>query len=150
MDIIYRHMGVAGILIAAAGACAVFIGGVIGIPVEVQVLDTIHVTEFVTNLPTLIIGSVGVIGGLILLTPGAVVASGAVANDKSKWHALLKYDDEVALVVNKLKPLGQKWVDEFVCSYIALDDRKYLPLLVRKIIAAARAEHERNNQGSSS
>ncbi len=58
--------------------------------------------------------------------------------DRNKWDALVKYDDDVALAVEQLKPLGQQWIDELAASYLALNEKHYLPNLVQKIIAAAR------------
>jgi hypothetical protein len=43
---------------------------------------------------------------------------GNVTYDKNKWNALVKYDEEIALTVDKLTPLGQRWVDEFASSYL--------------------------------
>lgn len=62
--------------------------------------------------------------------------------DREKWAALLKYDDEIAMIAEKLQPLGQKWVDEFAQSYLVLNDKKYLPNIVQKIIRDARMEAE--------
>lgn len=140
-------MGAAGILVAAAGGLAVVLGGVVGIPTNVHLVGDLTYTEYVTNLPTLIIGGIGVITGAILFAADAVVG----ANMSRRRNALMKYDDEIAMVVEKLKPLGQKWVDEFVHSYVVLNDKSYLPSLVQKIIAGARAERDAavgsNNSG---
>lgn len=60
--------------------------------------------------------------------------------DVEKWEALMKYDDDIAMVVQKLRPLGQKWIDELAKSYLAINDKKYLLPIVQKIIKAARDE----------
>lgn len=60
--------------------------------------------------------------------------------DKAKWDALLKYDANIAQIAEKLKPLGEKWVNEFGAAYLVLNDKQYLPAIVQKIIADARAE----------
>jgi len=60
--------------------------------------------------------------------------------DVEKWRALTKYDPEIAAISDKLLPLGQKRVDEFARSYLALNDKQYLPSIVRKILDDARAE----------
>jgi hypothetical protein len=60
--------------------------------------------------------------------------------DRQKWEALTKYDPEIAAIANKLNQLGQKWVDEFARAYLALNDKQYLPNIVQKLIADARAE----------
>jgi hypothetical protein len=60
--------------------------------------------------------------------------------DREKWNALLEYDDLIAEIARKLRPLGQKWLDEFAASYLAINDKSYLPVIVQKIIAKAKAE----------
>jgi len=60
--------------------------------------------------------------------------------DRDKWNALLEYDDLIAEIVRKLRPLGQKWIDELAASYLAINDKSYLPAIVQKIIAKAKAE----------
>ena len=66
--------------------------------------------------------------------------------DGNKWNALVKYDDDIALAVEKLKPLGQQRIDELAASYLALNDKRYLPNLVQNIIAEARKEDEKRGQ----
>lgn len=70
--------------------------------------------------------------------------------DRAKWEALLKYDDDVASVAEKLRPLGPKWLDEFASSYLALNDKQYISSIEQKIVAAAsaaaKAEAERQEQ----
>jgi hypothetical protein len=62
--------------------------------------------------------------------------------DRLKWAALLKYDPQLAAIAEKLLPLGQKWVDEFAASYLAINDKGYLPSIVSKIISDAKKEDE--------
>ena len=62
--------------------------------------------------------------------------------DRTKWETLIQYDDDIALVAERLRPLGQKWLDEFASSYLALNDKNYLSEIERKIVAAAGAEAE--------
>ncbi len=66
--------------------------------------------------------------------------------DRAKWNALLQYDKDISAVAEKLKPLGEKWVDELASSYLALNDKTYLPEIERKIVVAARAEAEDNER----
>jgi hypothetical protein len=66
--------------------------------------------------------------------------------DRTKWNALLKYDPELAIVADKLRPLGQKWVDEFAAAYLAINEKSYLPSIISKIIADARKEDERQQR----
>ena len=60
--------------------------------------------------------------------------------DRAKWNALVQYDNDIAAVAERLQPLGQKWLDEFASSYLALNDKQYLPSIEQKIVAAAHAE----------
>jgi hypothetical protein len=60
--------------------------------------------------------------------------------DREKWQALERYDPELAMIASKLRVLGDKWVDEFARAYLALNDKKYLPNIVQKIIDDARLE----------
>ena len=62
--------------------------------------------------------------------------------DRARWDALLKRDPQLGMVADKLRPLGQKWVDKFAASYLATNDKSRLPTLVSKIIADARKEFE--------
>ena len=62
--------------------------------------------------------------------------------DQARWDALLNRDAQLNMVVNKLRPLGQKWVDKFAASYLAANDRRHLPSLVSRIIADAKREFE--------
>ena len=66
--------------------------------------------------------------------------------DVAKWSALLNYDAEIALVAEKLKPLGDKWVDKFATSYLVLNDKSYLLNIAEKIIAEARGASERQKR----
>ena len=66
--------------------------------------------------------------------------------DRAKWNALVQYDKDIALMAEKLQPLGQKWLDEFASSYLVLNDKTYLPEIERKIVAAARSEAEQNKR----
>ena len=68
--------------------------------------------------------------------------------DRAKWSALLKYDRDIALIADKLRPLGQKWMDEFASSYLALNDKQYLLEIENKIIVAARKEAEEKEQNA--
>lgn len=74
------------------------------------------------------------------LAKGAVPSSRPKPYDVDKWSALLKCDDDLAKVVEKLRLLGENCVDELARSYLLLNDKKYLPDIVRRIIADARAE----------
>jgi hypothetical protein len=62
--------------------------------------------------------------------------------DRQKWNALLEHDSLIAEIARKLTPLGQKRLDEFAATYLALNDKRDLPVIVQKIIAQARNENE--------
>lgn len=62
--------------------------------------------------------------------------------DRAQWDALLKRDPQLCVVADKLRPLGEKWVDKFAASYLAMRDRNHLPAIVSGIIAEARKEFE--------
>lgn len=66
--------------------------------------------------------------------------------DRAKWNALVQYDKDIAFMAEKLRPLGQKWMDEFASSYLALNDKTYLPEIERKIVASAKLETEENER----
>lgn len=58
--------------------------------------------------------------------------------DQEKWRTLLQYDKEIALAAEKLRPLGEKWVDQFAHDFLALNDKRYLRDIIRKVITDAR------------
>ena len=64
--------------------------------------------------------------------------------DKQKWAALVKYDDEIAIVANRIRPLRKEWEDELARAYLALNDKSYLARIEEKIRADARTETARS------
>lgn len=64
--------------------------------------------------------------------------------DRVKWNALLQYDEDIASVAARLRPLGERWLDDFASSYLALNDKQYLPAIEQKIVSAAKAEIDKN------
>jgi hypothetical protein len=73
-------------------------------------------------------------------------SSGGAPFDRAKWNALVQYDKDIAAIAERLQPLGGKWLDEFASSYLALNDKKYIPNIEQKIVAAAKAETEENER----
>jgi hypothetical protein len=65
------------------------------------------------------------------------------AYDRRKWNALVEYDEDIGRVANALGPYGEKYVDQFAAAYLALNDKQYLPVIVKKIIATAQEERAR-------
>jgi hypothetical protein len=58
--------------------------------------------------------------------------------DVDQWSVLLKCDDDLAKVAEKIRLLGDNCVDELARPYLLLNDKKYLPDIVRQIIADSR------------
>src|SRR5258706_15784993 len=69
---------------------------------------------------------------------------GLYSYDKQKWHALLSSDADISRLAKVLEPYGQKYVDEFAAAYLALNDKDYLPMILRKVIASARRDSGQN------
>src|SRR5262249_14514948 len=59
--------------------------------------------------------------------------------DRAKWNALVKYDSEVGAVVERIRPLGQRWVEECAREYVALNDKQYLQVMADRVIEQAAA-----------
>jgi hypothetical protein len=67
-------------------------------------------------------------------------ARGIPSYDKQRWRALLSSDADISRLAAALAPYGQKYVDEFAAAYLVLNDKDYLPMILRKIIASARRD----------
>jgi len=63
-----------------------------------------------------------------------------VSFNRAKWDALVEYDAEIAAAADQVRPLGQKWLDEFATAVLALDDKHYLPTIASRILSRAKAE----------
>jgi hypothetical protein len=64
-------------------------------------------------------------------------------NVTDRWNALLRFDDEIRTAAERLRPFGDTWVDKLGQAYFTLnEDRKYLPNIVRELIAEAEAEQD--------
>src|SRR5713101_7292526 len=68
------------------------------------------------------------------------IAAGPHSYDKQRWRALLSSDADISRVAAALAPYGQKYVDELAAAYLVLNDKDYLPMILRKIIASARRD----------
>jgi hypothetical protein len=62
--------------------------------------------------------------------------------DRKKWDALVEYDDDIKRVAVALQPYGSKYIDQFAAAYLALNDKEYLPVIIKKIIATAKQDLE--------
>ena len=60
--------------------------------------------------------------------------SAAKHYDRSKWRAVIQNDDAIAAVAEKLRPLGDEWVDEFARNYLTVNDKKQVWRIVQEII----------------
>jgi hypothetical protein len=67
--------------------------------------------------------------------------------DVDQWSVLLKCDDDLAKVAEKIRLLGDNCVDELARSYLLLNDKKYLPDIVRQIIADSRGALPSSSSG---
>jgi hypothetical protein len=71
-------------------------------------------------------------------------ATGSHSYDKQRWRLLLSNDADISRSAEALAPYGQKYVDELTAAYLVLNDKEYLPMILRKIIASARRESGQN------
>src|SRR5258708_6637163 len=74
-------------------------------------------------------------------------ATGLYSYDKQRWRALLSSDADISRLTKVLAPYGQKYVDELAAAYLVLNDKDYLPMILRKIIASASRDSGQNVAG---
>jgi hypothetical protein len=60
--------------------------------------------------------------------------------DRAKWDALVAFDEDIARIEQALAPYGQSYVDQFAAAYLALNDKRYLPAIIEKILASAKQD----------
>jgi hypothetical protein len=60
--------------------------------------------------------------------------------DEEKWSSLLENDPDILRLVEALAPYGQKYVDELATAYLVLNDKDYLPMIIKKIVASAKRD----------
>ena len=63
--------------------------------------------------------------------------------DVDKWRDVIKHDEGIAAVAENLRPLGDKWVNEFARNYLSLNDKKRTWSIVQKVIEDAKRERGR-------
>lgn len=63
--------------------------------------------------------------------------------DQTKWAALVRYDDDIARVAKALEAYDKKYTDEFAAAYLVLNDKAYLPMIIKKILASAKQDAAR-------
>ncbi|WP_315742079.1 hypothetical protein [Bradyrhizobium sp. SZCCHNR1075] len=66
--------------------------------------------------------------------------------DRAKWQALVKYDPEIQRVAQQIGQLGDKWIDVLAADYLSLNDKSYLPQIIRKILNDAKEERRRQEE----
>jgi hypothetical protein len=59
---------------------------------------------------------------------------------EEKWKSLVENDPDLGRLVAVLVPYGQKYVDELARAYLVLNDKDYLPMIIKKIITSARKD----------
>jgi hypothetical protein len=60
--------------------------------------------------------------------------------DIEKWRSLVENDADISRAAEVLARFGEEYVSEFAMSYLVLNDKAYLPIILRKIAAAIRGE----------
>jgi hypothetical protein len=66
--------------------------------------------------------------------------SAGYAYDRNKWNALVEYDGDIKRIVEGLQPYGQTYIDQLAAAFLALNDKEYLPVIVKKILETARQD----------
>ena len=75
---------------------------------------------------------------------GRESVTGPYSYDRREWRALLSSDADISRLAKVLESYGQKYVDEFAAAYLALNDKDYLPAILRKIVASASRDSGQN------
>jgi hypothetical protein len=70
--------------------------------------------------------------------------TGLHSYDRQEWRALLSSDADISRLAKVLESYGQKYVDEFAAAYLALNDKDYLPAILRNIVASASRDSRQN------
>jgi hypothetical protein len=60
--------------------------------------------------------------------------------DLERWRSLVRNDADISRAASSLAPFGKKYVDELAKTYLVLNDKDYLPIILKKIAAAARKD----------
>lgn len=62
--------------------------------------------------------------------------------DQKKWAALLTVDADIAAAAEQVRPLGVSYVNELADTYLALNEKSYLPTIVSNILEKAKRASE--------
>jgi hypothetical protein len=65
--------------------------------------------------------------------------------DLEKWRALIKSDADISRTVETLQPFGKKYVDQLAMAYLALEEKSYLPTIVKLVAHAIKKDSGRNS-----
>ncbi len=57
--------------------------------------------------------------------------------DADAWNALLRSDAEISEAAAKLSRFGQRYVDDLAASYLAIGEKRYLPVILTKLLQEA-------------
>jgi hypothetical protein len=60
--------------------------------------------------------------------------------DEVRWNSLVQSDPDLSRLVAVLTPYGQKYVDELATACMALKNKRYLPMILKEIVASARRD----------
>lgn len=60
--------------------------------------------------------------------------------DEVRWNWLVQSDPDLLRLVAVLTPYGRKYVDELATACLALNDKRYLPMILKEIVASARRD----------
>jgi hypothetical protein len=61
-------------------------------------------------------------------------------NQIDEWQSLVRKDQDLSRVVTILTPFGQKYVEQLARTYIAFNDRTFLPMILDMVVASARKD----------
>jgi hypothetical protein len=70
--------------------------------------------------------------------------SAAFSYDREKWISLIENDPTLLRLVQVLRPYGQKYVDQLAAAYLVLNDKEYLPMILKKVVETAKRDASRN------
>ena len=70
------------------------------------------------------------------------------ACEKDKWKLLVENDPDLARVERVLSQYGSRYVDQLARVYVVFDNKAFLPIMLRMIIASARLNAEGNQSSA--
>jgi hypothetical protein len=60
--------------------------------------------------------------------------------DEAGWKSRVQSDPDLSRLVAVLTPYGRKYVDELATACMAHKDKRYLPIILKEIVASARRD----------